>query len=672
MNLNKIIKESIHNLLEAEIPGYGEVPDDLHLNDYDERQKSKEMNSDWKKAEYADRKLRQKNNPNIPDANKSKEYMNFDSTQKLPKEEYRKGKDEDKYFEGDPYTTLNVLVACEASQTVCEEFRKVGCNAFSCDVQHSYGGHSKWHFLGDALSVIKAVNSGKSLKLEDGTIIEGGKIPKWDLLIAHPPCTFLTSAGQNSNYYGSYKRGEDGKMHKTKYPTGIGKNGEETFLMNQDRMTQQRGAIDLFMSFITAPVDHICVENPAGIMTKVYGPPTQYFSPYQFGEPYAKQTGLWLKNLEPIQTDVPKKEQERLYQMSYGTYSNGKKANKFMDRKIKFDDEPEDDATGALGVKNARSKFSRKVSAAMARQWGHIKPVRNGKYKPYQYADEKPFGFNNESKQNIMNLHRIVESSISNYLINEISPAMKARAFVKANKEFNDIDDNDNGIMTNAAGRRVSKAYQKEKRQRQRRTFADGLGKDLSNSTRRDVKFYSDGPGRYSGEVGYPRKGYYRHNSYADGSDGEGSSNGYEFNLRFRSFQPDDVSANDTVSDYTRAMAGYHSDLSKNKEYDDNMQYLSDMADDYDNFRNYKKDLSDWEERRKQRKFDIDNFKAKPWYKKIGKKAPEEFKEPEPNFEPKTGHYFLQTDSKPTRDEMGKLMKNHNAQKDSYGRLLKR
>ena len=421
MNFRKIIKESIQNILEAEIPGYGEVPDDLHLNDYDERQKAKEMNSDWKKAEYADRKLRQKNNPNIPDSNKSKEYMNFDSTQKLPKEEYRKGKDEDKYFEGDPYTTLNVLVACEASQTVCEEFRKVGCNAFSCDVQHSYGGHSKWHFLGDALSVIKAVNSGKSLKLEDGTIIEGGKIPKWDLLIAHPPCTFLTSAGQNSNYYGTYKRGEDGKMHKTKYPTGTGKNGEETFLMNQDRMTQQRGAIDLFMSFITAPVDHICVENPAGIMTKVYGPPTQYFSPYQFGEPYAKQTGLWLKNLEPIQTDVPKKEQERLYQMSYGTYSNGKKANKFMDRKIKFDDEPEDDATGALGVKNARSKFSRKVSAAMARQWGHIKPVRNGKYKPYQYADEKSFGFNNESKNNIMNLHRIVENSIKNYLHREIT-----------------------------------------------------------------------------------------------------------------------------------------------------------------------------------------------------------------------------------------------------------
>lgn len=91
-----------------------------------------------------------------------------------------------------------------------------------------------------------------------------------------------------------------------------------------------------------------------------------------------------------------------------------------MDRKIKFDDEPEDDAMGALGVKNARSKFSRKVSAAMARQWGHIKPVRNGKYKQYQYADEKPFDFNNESKKNIMNLHRIVENSIKNYLRREI------------------------------------------------------------------------------------------------------------------------------------------------------------------------------------------------------------------------------------------------------------
>ena len=87
MNFKKIIKESIQNILEAEIPGYGEVPDDLHLNDYDERQKAKEMNSDWKDAEYADRKLRQKNNPNIPDANKPTEYMNFDSTEKLPKEE---------------------------------------------------------------------------------------------------------------------------------------------------------------------------------------------------------------------------------------------------------------------------------------------------------------------------------------------------------------------------------------------------------------------------------------------------------------------------------------------------------------------------------------------------------------------------------------------------------
>lgn len=466
MNIKQIIKETIQSIIEYNVPNYGEIPDDLSLNNnYDERKRSREMSADWKKNDDIDNKIRNKNNPNTNGAYSHKEYMNFDSTHNLPKEEYRDGNDEDKYFEGDPQTTLNVLVACEASQTVCEEFRKVGCNAFSCDVQHSYGGHSKWHFVGDALSVISAINNGQSLKLEDGSIIEKGKIPKWDLLIAHPPCTFLTSAGQHSNYYGSFKKGVGGRMKKTLYSTGIGKNGKETYLMNQERMTQQKGSIDLFMSFIQAPVDHICVENPAGIMTKVYKAPTQYFSPYQFGEPYAKQTGLWLKNLEPIQTDVPKKEQEKLKSMAYYTFSNGKKGNKFLDNKVNLNNEQEYDATGALGVKNARSKFSRKVSAAMARQWGGIKPVRNGNYKKYQYADEKPFNFNNENKnKNIMDIRIIVENTVKDYILNELSSDTIARSLAKVSRDRENLDKMKSDYLTNDAGRMINKKDQEKKK----------------------------------------------------------------------------------------------------------------------------------------------------------------------------------------------------------------
>ena len=218
---------------------------------------------------------------------------------------------------------MKVLIACEESQRVCIAFRKRGHEAYSCDIQEPSGGHLEWHILGDAL---KAIEGGRITTMDGKT----HDIGRWDLLIAHPPCTYLTLAGN--------------KWFKHEFADRF-----------PDRQKQRKEAVEFFMAFANADCDRIDIENPAGIMTKVYGPPTQYFSPYQFGEPYAKQTGLWLKNLEPIQTDVPKKEQERLYQMSYGTYSNGKKANKFMDRKIKFDDEPEDDATGALGIKNARS-----------------------------------------------------------------------------------------------------------------------------------------------------------------------------------------------------------------------------------------------------------------------------------------------------------------------------
>lgn len=83
---------------------------------------------------------------------------------------------------------MNVLIACEESQTVCKAFRELGVNAYSCDLVECSGGHPEWHFQGDALDVIKR----KGGVTQSGNLVF---VDKWDLMIAHPPCTYLTSSG---------------------------------------------------------------------------------------------------------------------------------------------------------------------------------------------------------------------------------------------------------------------------------------------------------------------------------------------------------------------------------------------------------------------------------------------------------------------------------------------
>ena len=162
---------------------------------------------------------------------------------------------------------MNVLIACEESQRSCIAFRKRGFRAYSCDIQPCSGGHPEWHIEGDALKIL----NGGYFTTADGI---DHFVPKWDLLIAHPPCTYLSNAGARWLY----------------------KNG----ILNQERYAKGLKAKEFFMKFYNAPIEHIAVENP--VPSAIYQLPyyTQIISPNMFGEEYQKKTCLWLKNLPKL------------------------------------------------------------------------------------------------------------------------------------------------------------------------------------------------------------------------------------------------------------------------------------------------------------------------------------------------------------------------------------
>ena len=165
---------------------------------------------------------------------------------------------------------INILVACEESQRVCEAFRKRGGKAYSCDIIECSGGHPEWHIMQD---VIPLLNGRCSFKTMDG--IEHSIDGKWDLIIAHPPCTYLSNAGA-----------------RFLYPKGV---------LNEERLAKGMIAKDFFMHFYNADCDRIAIENP--IPSKVYGLPpyTQTIQPWMFGHPVQKKTCLWLNGLPELQ-----------------------------------------------------------------------------------------------------------------------------------------------------------------------------------------------------------------------------------------------------------------------------------------------------------------------------------------------------------------------------------
>lgn len=220
---------------------------------------------------------------------------------------------------------MNVLIACEESQRVCKAFREKGHNAFSCDLIACSGGHPEWHIEGDVLAVL---NGRCDFTTADGTKhhIEG----KWDLIIAHPPCTRLCNSGQRWLWWGddAYK---------------------------SLKLAEQRFAIVFFMRIALADCDKIAIENPSGIMSSAYRKPDCTYNPYDFeGETECKKTCLWLKGLEPLKPTrkVPLPKEER---------TQGIWRAHFGDRKLAWND-PE---TARL-----RSQTPWGVAYAMAEQWG--------------------------------------------------------------------------------------------------------------------------------------------------------------------------------------------------------------------------------------------------------------------------------------------------------------
>lgn len=157
-------------------------------------------------------------------------------------------------------SNFKVLIACEESQEVCKAFRVLGIEAYSCDLQDCSGNHPEWHIKGDA---IKEAYSGK-----------------YYLMIAHPPCTFMSKAGA-----------------RWMYPTAGN--------LSQERLGKALLAKDFFMKLLNAPIPYIVVENPEPL--KVVGLPkeTQIIQPYEYGHNYSKKTYLWMKNLPKLTpTDI--------------------------------------------------------------------------------------------------------------------------------------------------------------------------------------------------------------------------------------------------------------------------------------------------------------------------------------------------------------------------------
>lgn len=176
---------------------------------------------------------------------------------------------------------FNVLIACEESQRVCIEFRKLGFNAFSCDLLPCSGGHPEWHFKQDVLEVIK--NKGGVLETGETVQINGN----WDLMVAHPPCTFLAVSGAKWYYHPDDKNLpiEKRRPHPS-FP---------------NRAKDRDEAIAFFMALASADIPRIAIENPVGIMNTRWRKPNQVVQPWMFGDPASKATCLWLKNLPLLQ-----------------------------------------------------------------------------------------------------------------------------------------------------------------------------------------------------------------------------------------------------------------------------------------------------------------------------------------------------------------------------------
>lgn len=218
---------------------------------------------------------------------------------------------------------MKVLIACEESQRVCIAFRKRGHEAYSCDIQEPSGGHPEWHIKGDVLPLL---NGRCEFTTIDGTKykIDG----KWDMIIAHPPCTYFSTAGANWLFRG-------GKLDEERYKKGLEMK-------------------NLFMAIYNADCEKIAIENP--VVMKIWELPkhAQEIQPYQFGHPFTKKTRLWLKGLPELNpTEIV---EPAAKWVSCGNRTNRKKQNQAV----------------CKAYTNERAKTFPGIAEAMASQWSDV------------------------------------------------------------------------------------------------------------------------------------------------------------------------------------------------------------------------------------------------------------------------------------------------------------
>ena len=203
---------------------------------------------------------------------------------------------------------MRILVACEFSAIVRNAFTNLGHDAWSCDLLPTEQNGN--HIQGDVLKI-----------LDDG----------WDLMIAHPPCTYLCVTGN--------------KWMKPEFQSRF-----------PDRMERREEAISFFMDLAYAPINKICIENPVGIMSTIWRKPNQYIHPYMFGHQHTKKTGLWLKNLPSL------KPTEIVEPIPY-IYKDGRHDSTWHMESLKLP---------PLERMKARSRTFTGIAVTMAKQWGEI------------------------------------------------------------------------------------------------------------------------------------------------------------------------------------------------------------------------------------------------------------------------------------------------------------
>lgn len=208
---------------------------------------------------------------------------------------------------------MKVLVACEESQRVCAAFREKGHEAYSCDIIPCSGGHPEWHINEDVLQVIR----GGTVMTMDG---KAHDIGKWDMMIAHPPCTYISNAGA-----------------RFLYPNHV---------LNEERIRKGIAATHFFIRLLYANIDKICVENPTPSSVYMLPKPTQTIQPWMFGHPVQKRTCLWLKGLPKLTPTQVCDERE-----------SSKIAGNWFNR-------------GGKDRQANRSKTFPGIARAMAEQWG--------------------------------------------------------------------------------------------------------------------------------------------------------------------------------------------------------------------------------------------------------------------------------------------------------------